>query len=543
MIEEFVEYGRIIAGMRTIPVFINVTMAPCPLGFMLSGEPPRCVCDVQLQANSISCDLTTQTVIRSGAVWVNASFNNNDSNGVILTKFCPNNYCKPERVSINLNHPDDQCGFNHSGILCGACQSGLSLSLGSIRCLRCSNDYIALLLPFALAGIALVALIKVLDLTVADGSLNGLIFYANIIQVNQDTLLPPNHQNILTVFIAWLNLDLGIETCFTGSLDAYWKTWLQFVFPLYIWGIVILIIVLCHYSSTAARIFGNNSVPVLATLVLISHTKLISTIVSILQSTTLYYPHGKTKTVWSYDGNIGYLSPKHIPLFLLAVVLLILCIVYTGVLLFAQCIQKTTNAVAIKVIAKLKPFFDAYFGPLKDKHRYWVGLLLLVRGVLFLVYGATPITSLSSINPLATGIAVLCLLVYPYGGWVYRKNYLNLLENSFFLNIGVLVLGSLYVQLSGGSQVALTYTSIGISFLLFIAVVAIRVFTLVRGCKRCGRLCRRFSVPHDPLPEEYTDTSESSGVLLAPDTVQQDRVMRLQISFSDFREPVLKYLN
>ena len=36
----------------------------------------------------------------------------------------------------------------------------------------------------------------------------------------------------LTTFIAWLNLDLGIEVCFYDGIDAYAKTWLQFAFPL-----------------------------------------------------------------------------------------------------------------------------------------------------------------------------------------------------------------------------------------------------------------------------------------------------------------------
>ena len=31
-----------------------------------------------------------------------------------------------------------------------------------------------------------------------------------------------------------LNLDLGIQTCFSDGLDMYAKAWLQFVFPIYI---------------------------------------------------------------------------------------------------------------------------------------------------------------------------------------------------------------------------------------------------------------------------------------------------------------------
>ena len=35
---------------------------------------------------------------------------------------------------------------------------------------------------------------------------------------------------MITVLLAWLNLDLGIETCFYNEMTAYTQTWLQFVF-------------------------------------------------------------------------------------------------------------------------------------------------------------------------------------------------------------------------------------------------------------------------------------------------------------------------
>ena len=109
--------------------------------------------------------------------------------------------------------------------LCGGCQPGLSLALGSSQCLDCSNNYnLALLILFALAGLALVFFIKVLNFTVAKGTINGLIFYANIVQANQAVFFPPGPAVGLypiKVFIAWLNLDLGITTCFFDGLDGY----------------------------------------------------------------------------------------------------------------------------------------------------------------------------------------------------------------------------------------------------------------------------------------------------------------------------------
>ena len=104
--------------------------------------------------------------------------------------------------------------------------------------------------------------IKVLDLTISQGTLNGLVFYANVVKANEYLLY---NENPLAVFIAWLNLDLGLKTYFFNGLTAYGKTWLQFLFPLYIWSIAGLIIILAKYSDRVAKVMGNNSVPVLAT--------------------------------------------------------------------------------------------------------------------------------------------------------------------------------------------------------------------------------------------------------------------------------------
>ena len=113
------------------------------------------------------------------------------------------------------------------------------------------------------------------NLTVSQGTINGLVFYANTVRANQAVFFPPGDTNILTAFTAWLNLNLGIRTCFADGLNGYWKTWLQFVFTVYNWIITAIIIVASHYSSMAAKIFGNKSVPVLATLFLLSYAKLL----------------------------------------------------------------------------------------------------------------------------------------------------------------------------------------------------------------------------------------------------------------------------
>ena len=120
-----------------------------------------------------------------------------------------------------------------------------------------------------------------------------LIFY--VISANKHLYYNQSDINPITLFISWFNLDLGIETCFYDGLTAYARTWLQFIFPIYIWFIAGAIIFLANHSNTkrVAAISGNNGVPVLATLFLLSYAKLFNTIISVISYTSslLCTPH------------------------------------------------------------------------------------------------------------------------------------------------------------------------------------------------------------------------------------------------------------
>ena len=199
-------------------------------------------------------------------------------------------YCKHGFTDINLEEQDEQCAFNHSDVLCGGCRQGFSLALGSSQCLKCSNTHLLLLFAFLAAGVLLVVFLTVCSSTVAEGTLGALVFYANIIQVNSPIFFQGGKAYILSTFIAWLNLDLGIQTCFSDGLDMYTKAWLQFVFPIYIWVLVIAMIVSSHYSTTAAKLVTQNAPKALATLFLLSYAKLVRITITILSFTTMEYP-------------------------------------------------------------------------------------------------------------------------------------------------------------------------------------------------------------------------------------------------------------
>ena len=274
-------------GLLTTPVYINLTLLPCPRGFHLTGSPPGCDCVPVLVKFGIFCNFTKGIgyVYRNDTLWVNTI----NKDYVVLQRRCPFDYCLAQLTGVDLMYPDTQCAMNHAGTLCGGCRKGFSLALGTNTCLQCENNRsLGFLVFFALAGVLLIVFIRMLNMTVSQGTINGLVFYANIIWGYQGVFFPETGLNnnkwllLMKVFIAWLNLDFGIETCFALGLTGYAKTWLQFVFPFYIWCIAGLMILLAHNSKLMTKIFGNNCIQVLATLFFLSYAKLLRTIITIM---------------------------------------------------------------------------------------------------------------------------------------------------------------------------------------------------------------------------------------------------------------------
>ena len=70
---------------------------------------------------------------------------------------------------------------------------------------------------YAIAGLILVVLLFALRLTVATGTINGIIFYANVLGLLMDELTRGYSGTYLAFFrivVSLLNLNLGFPLCF-----------------------------------------------------------------------------------------------------------------------------------------------------------------------------------------------------------------------------------------------------------------------------------------------------------------------------------------
>ena len=477
-------------GLPDWGVSIRVEILECPIGFTLKSG--KCQCEQFLVNNNVQCNVSVSTTkfLRSGNSWFAYA---NNTQCITGTTNCPFDYCNRSDVSFDIMAPDSQCVGNRAGILCGQCQSHLSIMLGSNHCGNCSNWYIFMLPIFALAGIVLVAVLMFLNLSVSFGTINGLLFYVNMVKLNEAFFFPNGSVPVVSQFISWLNLDLGIDICFFDGLDGYWNTWLQFAFPAYLFLLVGGIILGCRYSVWVCRLCGSHAVPALATLFLMSYVKILLTVTRALSMSQLPC-NDSILTVWSVDGTIAYGSGKHLPLVIFSCFILVVGLAYPILVLCAPLLERYSHRCIPlhrwNPVAKFKPLLDAYGGPYKDKYRFWTGVTLMVRLIVTVTFSFTS-GELFVINAFIIITIVMAIFTFwSFTKGVYKSIYLSTLETVHLLNIFTLCTVSLTVVflISTHYQIV-TIISVSLSFGVFLVTMAMhfkRSFNLKQIKRKLG---------------------------------------------------------
>ena len=393
----------------------------CPLGFI--KKDGICQCYPLFGLFGITnCDITNQTILRPTNSWISAI----SQSSYYISLDCPFHFCMRQSFHLNLSTPDSQCQFNRSGVLCGQCQTGLSTVFGSPNCQHCSSVYLLLIIPIGLAGIVLVLLLFLLNLTVTDGAINAFILYANIIGINSTTFFPYNQNTLAYIFISLANLDLGIQTCFYNGMDDYAKMWLQLAFPFYLIFIATSLIIASRYSNRIQRITAHRALPVLATLFLLSYTKILRTVSIVLffYSSITHLPTKHTKHVWSIDPNVSLFGVKFTSLFVVCIILFLILVPFNATLLFTKILSR------FNIVTKFKPLLDAYQGPYKIEFYYWTGLQLMLRTIFF------GLSSLDTKINFAAGLIILTIvnIVHAYNQ-PFKTRFKNNLETIFIINL------------------------------------------------------------------------------------------------------------
>ncbi len=467
-------------------LLIDVFIENCPPGFQLIAE--QCTCEENINTfKDAECNIDSGLITFPKGHWIKIIKNNSVYKGFRYSTNCPAKFCVSHKTiwlnfsSLNLDQP--QCQPNRAGVLCAACKESYSLTLGDLDCALCEDKYISLLLVFMAAGIVLVALLLILQVNVSTGTINGLILYANLVNIHRERIFPPNTKSSpLLWFISWINLDFGFSSCFYNGLNNYWYTWLQFVFPLYLWLLTLLVIICSRYFKMFRALLGSNPVAMLATIILLSYTKLLQVSLQILDYRVIHYSFNNSTTyVWKLDPTQLYRGPGFLFMATFALSLLVLFLApYNLLILSGYKLQAYSNRKGLQWLNKLKPFLDAYYAPFTRNGRFWPGLLLFLRACV-LTSNIASLESRKDVTLIITAILfTLAISLFFYTCSIYENKYINILEISYIINSIILIIGTYCITTDGEIQLTLVYVSISIALLEFVSVliyhILIRIF-------------------------------------------------------------------
>ena len=492
---------------EAITEMLYVRLRACPGGFALHKKKKACSCDSSLYPYIISCNLNDETILRSANSWISA-YQVDQKYEYKISKSCPYKHCLPHSSHLNLSMPDSQCQFHRTGLLCGKCQQGLSTIFGSSQCKHCSNFYLFIIIPIAIAGLVLVMMMFIFNLTVTSGIINTFIFYVNIISINYSTFFPVCH-SIDCLLLSLSNLDLGFETCFYNGMDGYFKALLQLVFPLYLIFIAFMLIISSRYSATIQKITSRRGLHVLATIFLLSYTKCLLTVCQVLffYSEIIHLPSKHTALVWSLDVSVPLFGVKFLIAFLICLIVFIILLHFNILLLFARQLQR------FKYINTFKPLLDAYFGPYEDQFFYWTGLQLILRAVFFGLNAFHRNVNLTG-GIIILGI-LICLeaMIFPF-----RSRYKNIQEALVILNLHAVYALALYSDDDGNANVIMQVLILLVLGYFFI-IVSYHCLMSISTCSRVilkvrNKLSLRFDMLKDKIltSKSTSDATDFNGV-------------------------------
>ena len=387
-------------------------------------------------------------------------------------KLCLPEHCNDTVSDFILTEPDVLCNLHHTGRACGACDKDFSKRFGSRFCHKCTNIWLVTILLYGILGIILVSIIHFLKLTVTMGTINGLIFFCNIMSINENLFFNTSQFSFIRLFISLLNLDLGFEMCFYKEMSEVAKTGLQFVFPLYLWFLMFIIIMIGKRYIRSKK-STHSAVPVLATLILLSYSKLLRATIGAFSFVHVHYSTVKSNfsdlehyIAWQPDPNIRYFKDTHIILFLVALVFTLFFILP---LAFALTFPKIV--LRSKKMSYFFPIFDCVYAPYKNKYRYWFGVRLMV---LIYLSGMESILFSYQDSLLLSGVMVTLLFafiqayIHPFKNTI--NNMLDLMFMVLFIALSSVIL-YLYPSTSDEDENIAVNVFGSMAFLLFCFII------------------------------------------------------------------------
>ena len=500
---------------------IRIMLSQCPVGFVHDNYTNTCKCSTALLNANIQCSISQKQIVIPDNFWV-GPLNETASNADYLynnfvAEECIMDYCQPGVRYVSGGSWMNQChsGYNRDGLLCGECRTNYSTVLGSNRCLMCSNWSILLLLTMLLLLPAFnIVVFLWLDVTISHGFLNGILFYASIVELYIVDIIPRQHRISIYFPLTFINNHVtGIEMCLYNGMTPLYRELISLIWPVYL-GLLMLGLYLAVRYIQRFNKHVSMVIKAMTTLTIICYLTVLQWCYQVLAVTQISTLDGTQFVRWIVSPSVVYFSGLHGVLVTIAVLLLLFYIIPLPIFLLSPARLYRTRR-----LSQFKPFYDAFWNPFKPKLRFWLGLRLLLRllGFLFVILIQNGSTRVFLINLVLFLLLLVQIAVTPFEGKWQNVSDLFFLSNLIFLFLGVQFFNTKAIEINNGIitqfMIHVIYSSsvIALAYVAMCAIVIYHVFlkwpNLTKSINKCRLLqIRRKTSSLSELKNNYEIT-------------------------------------
>ena len=361
---------------RQISVNLIIELLPCHPGFW--QYPNSVGCECYNASDIVYCSGSSSTIKRG--YWFGSVA------GKPTVTFCPINYCNFTccETSNGYYHLSpvrvNQCRSHRSGIACGNCEEGYTLSFDSVECVNvneCGTGKTILL--FALILLYWIAIItsvfSMMHFKVGIGYLYAITYYYSVVDLLLNTNLYPSSAlnttiNVMSSIAKIIPQFLG-KFCFIANMhmSGIDQQFIHYIHPIAVSLFLVMITALARRSRRLSNFISKGIIHVICYLLLLSYTSLATTSL-LLMRPLIFHDVGKVYTYVSPDTE--YFHGCHLAYGVVAVIFTTLIVIGLPLLLALEpFLNSKINFV------KVKPLLDQFQSCYKDRYHCFAAYYMI----------------------------------------------------------------------------------------------------------------------------------------------------------------------
>ena len=415
-----------VSEMKTISINFIVELSQCHPGFWYDSTSHKCEC--YNSTNIVTCSGSSSTIKRG--YWFGSV------TGKSTVTFCPINYCnftccKTTNGYYHLSPVrDNQCMLHRSGIACGDCEVGYTLSFDSTDCINvkaCTAGQILLLVTLiVLYWIAIIIVVFTLMYLKAEiGYLYGITYYYSIVDIllSQNWFLT-NKQlytlvNVVSSVTKVTPKFLG-RFCLVQGMSGIDQQLIHYIHPIILSFILMVISFLAKRSRRLSYFISRGIIRFICYLLLLSYTSVATTSLLLMQPLTFL----DVDKIYTYlSPEVEYFHGRHL-------VYGIAALLFTSLIVFGLPLLLLLEPILNRKInfIKIKPLLDQFQGCYRDKYRCFAAYYMICRLVIIIIVIVNSPNDFTS-HYLIIIACVVMALVHQFSK-PYADNYLNLFDGA-----------------------------------------------------------------------------------------------------------------